>query len=344
MRPGPNLVHLSTSGTPAGQAGSQTSDAMSAMSGPGKAHLATLPITVSAGATPVTATSRPGASGLWALVTIPAGTRVLTLSITGAHEPVVGVRGGAAGATVPVDVGSDAGPDSGDLATQQVLAGPDGPECASGQLGALAAQTRPGPGCPARQLTGTDATGLTQTVAFLAHQRVRSLELDSDTSPRSVAAAALVRAQAAQWHMTITDTPGPNDTLLVVSGWAGAASAVHSLVGRVGAGGNGGAVLAPWLATGAILGQATSEMVPLTFDPQRRPVREYVTTVSTIFPGETASTAGYLAWAAHTDPSTIGVPRFYGAAQINVPMGGMNDMNNNAPDAWYPGGSIVPIS
>jgi hypothetical protein len=361
MRPGLNLVHLSAPSKPRTGATAMGNTAMGNTAMGGEGQPATPPITVAAGGSGVTATTRPYAPGLWALINIPAGTHTLTLTstTTATHDPATtspamtspgmtgsgmaaGERGAPVSATVPVDVGSAPG----DLASQRVLAGPDGPECVSAQLGALLAQAQPGPGCPAGQLTDTDAASLTDTVAFLAHQHIHTLDLVSDTSPRSLAAAGLVRTQAARWGISVTDVPAPNDTLLVVSGWSRAAHAVTDFTARVHEAPSGGAVVAPWLATGPILDQASSETVPLTFNPQQRPVREYVATVSAIFPGGTASPAGYLAWAAHTDPAAVGATHFYGAAQVNVPMGGPMDaeMSNTSPDAWYPGGSIIPIN
>ena len=324
MRPGLNLVHLGD----ASAAGNSNGAGMGQMAPPP----APTTVRISAGGAPVSATPRPGAPGRWAVLNIPSGTRALTIT-TGASSTVSG--------TVPVNVGSAPG----DSARAQVLAGPDGPECASATLGALTAGATPAPGCPSQQLTAGDAASLTDTVALLAHQRITSVGLIADGSARSVAADSLVRAQAARWHLGVVATPSPHDTVLVVSGWAAASAALRGLNAHITSGATGGVVLAPWLATAPILNLDSSETIPLTFDPKQQLVREYTTTLSTVFPGETPSPAGFLAWAAHTNPAVLGPVHFYGAAQVNVPMGPMDDMGGNgAPGDWYPGGTVVAIS
>lgn len=340
MRPGPNLVHIGASPNP-GSAPTMSSG-MSGM-GPsaGGAAPAVPTVSVSAGGASVTAGARPGAPGLWAVLDIPAGTHTLTLA-TGPTNSGPGPRDST---TVPVDVGTAAGsPTQG--AGEQAWTGPDGPECASAALGAVIASATPVSSCPADRLSSTDAASLSGTVAFLAHQRLTHLGLVSDGSTRSRAAAAVVREQAARWRLTIDPTPVGQDSVLVVTGWDGAPAALHAVTERAAHGSTGGAILAPWLAVAPILGEASSETVPLTFNPQTKPVREYAATLRAVFPGETPSPAGYLAWAAGTDPSALGAMRFYGAAQVNVPMGGMMDFDMNpdgVPGDWYPSGTIVPI-
>jgi hypothetical protein len=330
MRPGLNLVHL---GDPSG-AGNSSGAGMGQMAMGQVTSPAPTTFTISAGGTPVSVTPRAGAPGRWAVLNIPSGTRALT--ITGTDD-----TGGTVSGTVPVDVGSAPG----DRARAQVLAGPDGPECASATLGALTAGATPAPGCPSQQLTAGDAAILSNTVAFVARHRITSLGLIADGSARSVAAASLVRAQAARWHLGIVPNPSPRDTVIIVSGWAAAPAEVRGLIAHINSGATGGVVLAPWLAIAPVLSQASSETVALRFNPQQQLVREYTTTLSAVFPGETPSPAGFLAWAAHTNPAALGPVHFYAAAQVNVPMGPMDDMSaSGEPDDWYPGGSVVPIN
>jgi hypothetical protein len=329
MRPGLNLVHVSD---PKGEDRPKTGMAMGQL----KPKL-DAPVRVSvggSGAPGVTATDRPGASGQWALINIPAGARSLTL-----ESPVGGVT---ATAQVPVDVGSD--PGDGDL--QRTLAGPDGAECVSAELGALSAGAAPERECPAQQLSAGDAASLTDTVTFLADQKATTFDIASDDSPRSKAAAALIRTEAGRRGIRIADVPGPNDTLLVTTGWAGAVDALDQLTARVTGDATGGAVLAPWLATDPILSTASREMVPLRFNPDRPQARAYLTTVAALFPGSAATPAGYLAWAAQIDPADVGETRFYGATRSDpnagAAQGGASD--DGSPDGWYPGGDIVAIN
>jgi hypothetical protein len=332
MRPGPNLVHLGMAG-PSTAASPGMGPAMAGGGMGGDTGVAGGAVTVSAGGAAVAATPRAGAPGLWAVVDIPAGAGALTLA------------GRGRSAAVPVDVGH-AEPTAGDAALERVLAGPDGPECAGAALGALAAGATARQTCPSEGLGAGDAAALSDMVAFLAHQRLTSVALVSDGSPRSRSAAALVRAQATRWGIRIDPVPAGQDSVIVVSGWTGAPAALHEVGRRSALGSTGGAVLAPWLAVAPVLAEASSETVPLAFDPKQRAVREYAATLRAIFPAETPSPGGFLAWAAHRDLPP-GPVRFYGAAQVNVPMGGMMDFDMNpagVPGDWYPGGTVVSIN
>ena len=333
MRPGPNLVHVAA--TPAGAASQLT----------GHHHGAPAPstppgtITVSAGGAAVPVTARPGAPGAWAVLDIPAGTDRITVTADGSP------------ATVPVDVGDTPA----DPALQRALTGPDGPECASGLLGGLVAVSTVGrtpaeanlaADCPSEALTSADADALRDTVTFLAGRGVTGLNLVSDGSPRGVAAADLVRAQAAASKLPVRPVGTPTDTLLVVSGWPGAVPALTEAVARSEDEPAGGIVLAPWLLTGGVVAAAPSEVLPLTFNPGESPARQYGATVAAVFPGEGPSTAGYLAWLRAGGAGGPLEPRatFYGAAPVDVPMG-MDDMHMGGnPGDWYPTGTIVPIS
>ena len=341
MRPGPNLVHIGSTVDPVG--GGQAIPA-----GHHGAPTPTAPgtITVSAGGAAVPVTTRPGAPGEWGVLDIPAGADRLTVTADGVP------------ATVPVAVGTTPA----DPAEQSELAGPDGPECASESLAALLPAAgadqvdtpgRPGgdnagntlADCPSRRLTGADADALRDSVTFLAQRGVTGLNLVSDDSPRGVAAADLVRAEAARRNLPIAANPSPGDTLLVVSGWAGAAEALGQATVRARGEPGGGIVLAPWLLTGGVLREAASEVLPLRFNPQDVNARRYAATVAAVVPGETPSAGGYLAWAANMGIRLDERATFYGAAPVDVPMG-MGDMDHagSNPADWYPAGTVVPIS
>ena len=333
MRPGPNLVHVAA--TPAG-AGSQLA---------GQHHGAPPPstppgtITVSAGGAAVPVTARPGAPGGWAVLDIRAGVDQITVTADGSP------------ATVPVDVGDTPA----DPALQRALTGLDGPECASGLLGGLVAVSTVGrtpaeanlaADCPSQALTAADSDALRDTVTFLAGRGITGLNLVSDGSPRGVAAADVVRAQAAMAKLPVRPVEAPTDTLLVVSGWAPAVPALKDAVARSEDEPAGGIVLAPWLLASGVVAVAPSEVLPLTFNPGESPARQYGATVAAVFPGEGPSAAGYLAWLRAGGAGAPLEPRatFYGAAPVDVPMG-MDDMHMGGnPGDWYPSGTIVPIS
>ena len=310
MRPGPNLVHIGDSATAGGAD-----------------HRPAPPLAVAAagtGRTPVTATTRPGAGGEWALVTIPPGATTLTIS------------GSGRSATVPVDAGSTPG----DPAVQRTLAGPDGPECASATLGALMTGATAAPECPAQRLTPEDAAGLRDAVTFLAGHGVRTIDLATDGSPRSTDADRVVRAQAASARVTVSPTPAPNDTLILLSGWSTAPDALDALTQRVTGGATGGAVLAPWLASAPILSRAARELVPLDFDPRSAPARQYTAVLASLFPGELPSPAGFLNWA----PGQRGQWAFYGAVQDPPPDAASGSIDQPSPGDWYGSGSFLPVN
>jgi hypothetical protein len=334
MRPGPNLIHIGDAG------GGQTISDHHHGSAPPAAGPGPITVSTSSDTTPVPVVPRSGAPGGWAVLTIPAGT------------DRIHIAGDGITTAVPVNVGTS-GNSSGDRAVQAALTGPDGPECASAALGALLADTAPRssppwdhPGiCPAQALNGSDASSVRDTVTFLAGRGIRALHLVADDSPRSRAAADLVRTEAASHHLPVSTTPTPGDTLLAVSGWATAAHALATASKAADGEPDGGIVLAPWLLTTNVLSTATSEVVTLPFNPQNDRAREYASTINAVFPGETPSTAGYLAWATERGTPFDARATFYGAAQVNVPMGMDDDMSmNGQPSDWYVGGSVVPVN
>ncbi|GAA5170613.1 hypothetical protein GCM10023321_68060 [Pseudonocardia eucalypti] len=201
-----------------------------------------------------------------------------------------------------------------------------------------------GEGCPSAALSAADTVALRDTVNFLAQRGITGVHLVADDSPRAVAAQALVRAEAAARRLPVTAMPQTGDTLLVVSGWARAAGAVAEATERAAGAPSGGVVLAPWLLASHVLNKAPSEVLPLSFNPQETEPRQYATTVAAVFPGETPSAGGYLAWAWRSgNPVPPGRPAFYGAAPVDVPMGipmahGVN------PAGWYPSGTVVAIN
>jgi hypothetical protein len=340
MRPGPNLVHIGdandASGLPTGHHAP-------------KAPVLTGSVTVSvgdgndAGARQVPVTARDGASGGWAVVDIPVGADSLTVTADG-------VPG-----SVPIAVGT-APAQGADAHTQQTLVGPDGPECVSAALGALAAGAGmpgrpPVPGssgapCPSDELSGADAATLADFVVFLRGRGVTGLTLVSDASTRSEAAAALVRSEGAKRGLPVSATSAPGDGLMVLTGWTPAADTVR----RANAGGAGappaaqGIFLAPWLLTPSVMTLSETSVLGLQFNPQDINALGYASTLVGVFPKETPSAAGYRAWT-----QQLGIPlepraSFFSGAPINVPMGPDNQEHGDNPAAWFPSGAIIQVS
>jgi hypothetical protein len=210
-------------------------------------------------------------------------------------------------AATPVRV--DTGPAPGRAAA--TLAGPDGPECASAALGALAAGTVEAvTSCPSDRLDDADAQALRRTVGFLATRRIAALGVVADSSPRSRAAAGVVRAAAAAHGLAVTTAP--SGVRVVVAGWERADATLRALLrGTTPA---GGIYLAPWLATGGLLQYSSGAVVALGFDPHDGPARRYVGALEAVLPGEAPSASGFTAWRGHEPPA--GPTVLYAAAQV----------------------------
>ncbi|MFC4857002.1 DUF6239 family natural product biosynthesis protein [Actinophytocola glycyrrhizae] len=209
----------------------------------------------------VPAVARPGATGAWAAVELPAG------------PGEVRVRRGGGTGSLTVDTGT------GDPAPA-LLAGPDGTECAAALLGRALGTDAPVPDgfrCPAGALSDADADALRDVVAAVAAQGHRWLTVAGDDSPRGRAATEVVHAAAAAWRLevrppaAVAARPGP---MVIVSGWTAAATTLrtrpHATVHT-----------APWLA----------------MEPPRAPgFGDYGTDLRERFPGVEPSVSGYRAW------------------------------------------------
>lgn len=337
MHPGPNLVQVSGSGYPA--PGAVVAETPAAPAGHhGGAPTGPAGLTVDAGAGPVTVTTRDGATGGWAVVDIPAGTDRLVL------------RAGPVDASVPVDVGTGS-------SAPTALSGADGPECASALLGTFVARTAAGaespmPACPSDVLAAGDAVSLRAMTNFVGEHGVAAIRLVSDGSPRSQAAATVVRDEAARHDVRLVDEPGADVALVVVGGWAQAADTLRAATVLAGEEPTylGGTFLAPWLLTPSVVTQAQSSVLPLEFSPQDTGPQQYAAALAATFPGAAPSASGYLAWVVATRSATDDRPRLYGAAPVDVPMmsgpGDMADMGHGVvnPAAWFPGGTVVPVT
>lgn len=295
------------------------------------------PATVAAGGDPVPFLARPAARGGWAVVDVPAGTSSVTIEMNGDS------------ATVPVDVGDTPGD-----APSSALAGPDGPECVSALVGtALGGGVGTVRGCPSQTFDPEQAQALRSTVATMAAKGARSVRLVSDASPRSVAAARVVRDEGARAGLAFADGAenDPNSALVVVSGWDRAVA----VLGEAGQRSRttpthlGGTFLAPWLLTGDVLRQTASAFLPLSFAPNEPDAQRYALALAATHPDTAPSASGYLAWAAASGVPADPRPSLYGAAAVNVPMsvepqGSSGHHGGPDPAAWYPGGTVVPVS
>lgn len=344
LRPGPNLVQLGGSGYTASGAPAPADDHATArhdMTGMSGHDMSTHggSATVAADGDPVGFTSRAGARGGWAVLDVPAGTTSLTVSM------------GGDSATVPVDVGEDTAG-----ASSAALTGRDGPECASAIVGAVLAG---GPdaggvtGCPSQTLDPDQARALTATVRTMAEKGARNVRLVGDASPRSVAAARLVRDEGAKAGLAFSPAAenDPNSALVVVAGWEHAVD----VLGETGARSRttpthlGGTFLAPWLLTGEVLRQTASAFLPLSFAPNEPDAQRYALALAATHPDTAPSASGYLAWARTAGVPTDPRPSLYGAAAVNVPMsiepaGSSGHHGGPDPAAWFPGGTVVPVS
>ncbi|NIH77953.1 hypothetical protein [Amycolatopsis viridis] len=297
QRPGVNLVHLSAPGSV--RAGDGTS---------------------------VEAVPRPGASGYWAEVELPAGR----------SELVVGDR------VVEVDTGTSAG--------VPTAAGPDGPECATTALGGLVAGRKDVlTSCPADELSEEDADALRKLVGFLADRKTQSITVVDDTTPRGTAAGRVVREAAAADRIAVRPEGA---ALVVVSGWARAAAALDGAAAaqREQPAYPFGLYVAPWLLTGPLVNSVASSTVPLRFDPRERAAVSYAVALDNAFPGEAATVTGFRQWLGPEQPAAPRV-QLFASAQVNaMPMlpgqphaPGM-DSPGAGPGFFVPQGTVVPVS
>jgi hypothetical protein len=272
------------------------------------------------------AVARPETEGLWAEVELPAGRSRLEL------------RQGRNVAQQVLNAG--AGP------RQELLAGPDGAECAAAALGSLlGGSVAPLGACPSHALTEPDADSLRLLVHNLAGRKVRTLRLVTDSTPRAAAAERLVRTAAAADRVTVR-AEGPGDAILAVSGWGVARRALGVL--RSEPPPLYGTYLAPWLVHASIVSvTGTAPLAALPFDPQSEPVRAYVAALRRVGPGQSATSAGLAAFLAARGSVVSGEVEVYAApgAITVMPMGGSAAMtHDDRGPGWLAGGALTPVS
>ncbi|MFG1779645.1 hypothetical protein ACGFIG_24855 [Micromonospora sp. NPDC049048] len=264
-------------------------------------------------------TTRPGSTGSWVNVRLPAGASRLWIG-----------KGTATG-WLPVDTGHDRVDDA-------RLTGPDGPECASASLGsALTGPARPVSSCPADGLSAEDAEALRAMVGFVAGRGVSAISVVGDDSPRGVRAVAEVRAAAAARGLPVADSG--RHPLFVVAGWTGAEAVLRQVAG----GGRlaEGSYLAPWLLTGPLLEIPAAPLLALRFDPRQADAARYLRDLDRLFPGAPATAVGYHRYLG--DGGRRGELRLYAASALYVPGQG-GHQHGAARSAWVPNGSVVPVT
>ncbi|MEV6237945.1 hypothetical protein [Lentzea sp. NPDC051838] len=273
---------------------------------------------VEVGGVSVPAVPLSGADGTWASVDLPAGRGSLV------------VRSSSGSSSVSFDTGDVFGP------------APD-PECASAALGGLIAGKRSVlASCPADGLSTEDADSLTKLVTFLKNKGVTSVRIVSDSSPRGVAASALVRSL-----VPVSDS---GDALVVLSGW----STAYGALSRAGVEQAErpvyphGLYVAPWLLTSSIATSVTTLAVPLRFDPREQLPIGYAVEVGNRFGGANPTPAGFRSWLGRPLGSEV---QIYAVAQVTaMPMGpgevhgpGM-PMQEELAGQWVPKATVVPVS
>jgi hypothetical protein len=294
-------------------------------------------LSVAAGGRSVPALPRAGSSGTWAVVDLPAGRSDLVVSRDDRQD------------TVEVDAGTAPGPAS--------ATGDDGPECASAALGGLLGGGRDVlNACPADALPAADAAALRKLVGFLVSKSAPAITVAGDGSPRSDQAAQVVRASAAAARIPVSDSPGPDNALVLVSGWSDAATRLHAVTEQQAAQHTygSGVYLAPWLVHAPVVNSALTSFQPLRFNPRDDQALNYAIELANSFGGEPPSAAGFQRWlSAHRTGIDDGVA-IYASAQVSaMPMdtgsGAMTGMDmgmggGSYPGQWITGGTIVPIT
>jgi hypothetical protein len=267
--------------------------------------------------------ARDGAPGSWAVVDLAPGAQELVVT-AGAERAVLRLRPGADPAPSALVAG---------------LTGPDGPECLSAVVGALAGGGAIPGTCPGAALTASDASTLRATVRFLAERSAPVLHVIGDGSPRSAAATEVVTAAAAEHGLPLAGELDTAGAVLVVAGWeTGGRRLVDEArgVGGLGLSTVHGTYTAPWLATGPVLGRQTGAVTALTVDPRAEPAQRYVAALRASGVTALASPAGLTAWGGVPD----GGPRIFTAVQVSV----MPGDHAHATDTWLPGGTFTAVT
>lgn len=266
---------------------------------------------------PVRTHSRPGTDGSWAVVDLPTGSSVLS------------VTHGQRRALLPVDTGLR-------RVDTSLWTGPQGPECLSAATAELLSAQDGTGACPAAVLGRDDAATLRSTVAALASRDVPAIGLEAGTSTRGAAAAAVVRREALRWALPVL--PGdaqlpPGSALLLVSGWSEAARSLRAAPPEV------TPWVAPWLLAPGVVAEAREVVVALDF-PERG-ADAYAARLRSLLPGQAPTASGYAAWRGRLGEAPS-QPGLFTARAAGVPLRAGADVGD-ASLPWFTGGSLVPL-
>lgn len=322
-RPGPNLVRVDSAGIREGAVVPHGGHG-----GRGRAVYVGTRAAFDAGEQ-VRASERPGASGLWAVVDLPEGTGTLLVSHGPRHR-------------VPfaVDTGSDEAP--------AAWTGVDGPECLTAATAAVLAGGPVAGSCPADALTQADADAVAATVETLAGRGLEELAIGHDSSPRSTAAYDVAVDAAEQHGLRVVDEtapPGERNALLELGGWESAATSladVTALPLRQQPIRSDGTWLAPWLLSPGVVDSTAGAVLPLDFDIRDPRAQEFSQTLATLFPGQTPTSSGYLAWRAARGGDPGGL-RLYAASRAAYMPKEPGHASHGSEVAWFPGGTVTPV-
>ena len=281
----------------------------------------------------VRAEPRPGASGLWAVVDLPPGSGTVLLTHGRWHR-------------VPFAV------DTGDAAAPATFAGADGPECLTAATAAVLAGGEPSTGCPSDALSDTDRSALDAVVTMLVSRGVQEIAVQHDDSVRSTAAYSFIQQAVHEIAggsgvrvVEPSDAPGERNALLVVSGWADAASsleAVSRTTLRQQPIRSDGTWLAPWLLTPTVVDSTAGAVLALDFDIRDEAAQEFSQTLAALFPGQSPTSSGYQAWRAARggEPDPL---QLYAASRAAYMPAEPGHVAHGTEVAWFPGGTVTPV-
>jgi len=193
--------------------------------------------------------------------------------------------------------------------------------------------------CPSGNLTATDAGAVRALVTFLAARGNTGLALVEDDSPRSAAAARVVRETAARFTIAISAPDGARRPLIVVTGWQKADELLRDVKdGRLPA---QGTYLAPWLVTAPLMAIPAAELTALPYNPGDASPIEYANSLAEGLPAAPPSASGYAAWlSAEPVPGPF---RIYAISPVDLALVN-GEAHGHAGHTWFPAGAITPVS
>ena len=172
--------------------------------------------------------------------------------------------------------------------------------------------------------------------------------MQRDDSARSTAAYALVEEVAGRSGVSVVSpsaAPGERNALLVLSGWADAASSLEAVSRtplRQQPIRSDGTWLAPWLLTPAVVDSTAGTVLALDFDIRDQGAQEFSQTLAALFPGQSPTSSGYQAWRAARggEPDPL---QLYAASRAAYMPAEPGHVGHGTEVAWFPGGTVTPV-